>query len=489
MKMIVQALLFLLPTALLAQVTLVASVSKNPVEMGESFELKFTAINSTASITPPNLDGFKILSGPNKASSTTFKDGKSKSESSVSYTLLGKQEGRASIGAARLVEGGETHLSNEINVLIVEGGGEAEELIEIVEIQADEVEDDKIVFNDGESMPGRKLFVKDCVAELESSHDEGDPVLNNKNVCNCMLDAIAKQYTMSEFVKLSAKKGNGLLSAMNDKKSPLYNEAIKCVLKNMESAEEEEEDVKPSSNKSKGSGSSIFNNDNPEVKSAFIKSCEEAARKTKEFKSVNIDLNVYCTCTWDKIIELELSLSDLEELSDPNSVVFNNVVTPCLNRAMGGDDAVAKPSSEIADDEKGTDIVGGNETERIELFRQMGVYKVKVTAGGVEKFFILDSGAGDMFITGDYERDLLMEGLIKKKDYKSSRTYMMANGKQVECRRVVLNGIQVGGYTVNNITAAISEEKNAMLLLGKSFLDKFSNWSIDNSAGELVLTK
>lgn len=488
MKLIIQALILLLPAAMCAQVSLVASASKNPVGINEQFELKYTAVNTGVQITPPVLEGFKIINGPNKSSSTVYKDGKTKSESSLTYTLSIGKEGRINIGAASLIDGGETHYSNEINILVREND-EASSLIKEIKAVADEDDDDEIIFKDGESMPGRKVFVKECTDELEADHDKGDPVLNNKKVCNCMMDAIGRQYTYSEFIKLSNKKGKGgLVASMSDKKSPLFSEAVKCVIQNMESSGGDDTEDEAVESKSSSKGTSVFDTDNKEIQTAFISSCEEAAKKSKEFKSVSIDFNMYCTCTWDKIREYGLSLSDLEQLSDPNSMVFNNVITPCLSRAMGVEE---KPGSKApaTPEVKGADIVGGGETERVALVRQMSVYKLKVKAGDVEKYFILDSGAGDVFISSDYERELLLEGLIRKQDYKSSRTYTMANGKQIECRRVVLNNIQVGGYTVNNITAAISDEKNAMMLLGKSFLDKFSNWSIDNNTGELVLTK
>jgi hypothetical protein len=36
---------------------------------------------------------------------------------------------------------------------------------------------------------------------------------------------------------------------------------------------------------------------------------------------------------------------------------------------------------------------------------------------------------------------------------------------------------------------AITEKSNGMLLLGKSLLDKFSDWKIDNQKEQLILTR
>jgi predicted aspartyl protease len=94
-----------------------------------------------------------------------------------------------------------------------------------------------------------------------------------------------------------------------------------------------------------------------------------------------------------------------------------------------------------------------------------------------------------VFITSDFERDLLLEGLIKKSDYLSARLYRMADGSQVECRRLKLNNIKIGGFAINNVIVAITEKSNGMLLLGKSLLDKFSDWKIDNQKEQLILTR
>jgi hypothetical protein len=347
----------------------------------------------------------------------------------------------------------------------------------------EEPESDIIYFKDGKNAPGRKDFISDCMAEMDKDHTGDDINLNTKGVCGCMIDAIGRNYTYAEYKKIDAGGGKKLTKEIKDKKSPMYKEAINCVVANMGSPEGDSDGV-PAAAPSSGNPS-IFTDD---VKDIFVKSCADAAKKSAEFKSSHVDANVYCNCTWEKIKEYGLSLADLTDLSDPNSLLFNKIVTPCVSKAMGIPEKTTG-STDTDTVERGKDIIGDSETERVDLLHTMGVYKLKVKVGSVEKYFVLDSGAGDVFISSDYERELLLEGLIKKADYKSSKMYILADGKQVDCRRVVLNGIQVGGYTVNNITAAITDQKNALLLLGKSFLDKFTNWSIDNSKEQLVLVK
>jgi predicted aspartyl protease len=135
------------------------------------------------------------------------------------------------------------------------------------------------------------------------------------------------------------------------------------------------------------------------------------------------------------------------------------------------------------------DIIGTNNSETIPLTKLLNVYKLKVSFGSIEKYFTLDSGANDVFINGDLERELLLDGLIKKSDYLSTHPYRMADGTMVDCRRIKLNNITIGGYTINNVIVAISDKSAGMLLLGKSLLDKFSDWKIDNKKEELILSR
>ena len=188
--------------------------------------------------------------------------------------------------------------------------------------------------------------------------------------------------------------------------------------------------------------------DNSALKKLFLESCKSEAKKTKEFKQSGIDADVYCQCTWDKIKEKGLPLDRLTELRDPNSPLFNEIITPCVSLSMGGKGTVDKEEAAI---KNANDIVGGGATERISLTRLMGIYKIRVKVGGIEKYFTLDSGANDVFINDDMERDLLMEGMIKKSDYLPTRKYKMADGSYVDCRRLKLSGIQIGNYIVNNV--------------------------------------
>lgn len=111
----------LFASSLLAQVTIVASVDKNPVGVGEKIQLKYTVINHKAnSLNTPLLVGFEIVNGPSSAETTTAQNGVITTSGSVSYTLKAIQAGTFKIGKATLVDSGKTYASEEITVVVTE---------------------------------------------------------------------------------------------------------------------------------------------------------------------------------------------------------------------------------------------------------------------------------------------------------------------------------------------------------------------------------
>lgn len=134
------------------------------------------------------------------------------------------------------------------------------------------------------------------------------------------------------------------------------------------------------------------------------------------------------------------------------------------------------------------DIKGSSNNSNVKLEISNGVYHVYVTIGGVKKKFVLDSGASDVSLSEEVERELINSGIIKKEYYIESALYKIADGSIVQYRRLILPEIKIGGFTVNNVKAAVGIGSTP-LLLGKSFLDKFKKWSIDNTSQTLNLEK
>ncbi|WP_203296732.1 retropepsin-like aspartic protease [Luteirhabdus pelagi] len=126
--------------------------------------------------------------------------------------------------------------------------------------------------------------------------------------------------------------------------------------------------------------------------------------------------------------------------------------------------------------------------DKIALETYGGVYKVWIKIGGLDKHFILDSGASEISLSTNIERELINSGIIKKKDYIEPALFKLADGSIVKCRRLIIPELTIGDYIVKNVRASIGVS-DSPLLLGRSFLDNFRKWSIDNTTRELILEK
>lgn len=137
---------------------------------------------------------------------------------------------------------------------------------------------------------------------------------------------------------------------------------------------------------------------------------------------------------------------------------------------------------------KAIDIKGNSKSSVIKLEKGNGVYYILVTVGSIKKKFVLDTGASDVLLSESAERDLINLGVINKGNYITPALYKIADGSIVQCRRLVLPELKIGNFTITNVTASVGVG-TVPLLLGKSFLDKFKKWTIDNLSETLNLEK
>lgn len=117
-----------------------------------------------------------------------------------------------------------------------------------------------------------------------------------------------------------------------------------------------------------------------------------------------------------------------------------------------------------------------------------GMSFVKLTIGSNIQVWMLDSGASDLLINKETEDLLKKEEILNTSNYLGITEYEMANGTIDSCRKYRVNGIKIGHYNVDNVIIAVSD-KGRQLLVGKSLLNKFSSWIIDNKNRVLLLTK
>ena len=103
---------------LFAQGKFTATVSKANVGVGEQFELDFSVNANGDRFTPPDLSVFQLLSGPNMSTSETMVNGVTTFDNTYSYILVATKEGTFNVGAAAIVVGGHTLLSNSLKIKV-----------------------------------------------------------------------------------------------------------------------------------------------------------------------------------------------------------------------------------------------------------------------------------------------------------------------------------------------------------------------------------
>lgn len=134
-----------------------------------------------------------------------------------------------------------------------------------------------------------------------------------------------------------------------------------------------------------------------------------------------------------------------------------------------------------------TNVNSNEKVITVPVKKQGNTYLVEIRLGGKSLLYTIDSGASEMVITTTVLKDLMDQGIIRNTDFLPEKTFILADGSEKVYKRVMLPVISIGTNRVTNVVSIITENGNP-LLLGKSFLDKFGSWKINNSNLTLELT-
>lgn len=136
-----------------------------------------------------------------------------------------------------------------------------------------------------------------------------------------------------------------------------------------------------------------------------------------------------------------------------------------------------------------SELMDFTQSKRVTLIKEGGVFMAKVNINGIiQLHFIIDSGASEVNIPNDVVSTLIRAQAIKPEDFLPGRTYVLADGSMVKSKRFVVRSLTIGSTTVNNVEACIGDRESP-LLLGQTFFEKFSSWSIDNNSNSLTLVR
>jgi predicted aspartyl protease len=124
----------------------------------------------------------------------------------------------------------------------------------------------------------------------------------------------------------------------------------------------------------------------------------------------------------------------------------------------------------------------------VRLTQKGDVYYLPVQINEKEYSYILDSGAAETTITESMEKSLLANGFLRDIDYLPSAKFTLADGSTKTYRRILLHTIKVGHVALKNVACVITDDSSPSLA-GKSILDKFYDWRIDNKEKVFLFKK
>ena len=115
-------IVFLMSVCVGQNPVLVASVDASEVVEGGYVELSFTLTNvEGGNFEAPSINGFNLISGPNRSSQIFISNGNRTQKMSWSFTLLATKLGRHKIGSASIQVGKKRVFSKPIEIKVVKG--------------------------------------------------------------------------------------------------------------------------------------------------------------------------------------------------------------------------------------------------------------------------------------------------------------------------------------------------------------------------------
>ncbi|MBL7864482.1 MAG: retroviral-like aspartic protease family protein [Cyclobacteriaceae bacterium] len=125
-------------------------------------------------------------------------------------------------------------------------------------------------------------------------------------------------------------------------------------------------------------------------------------------------------------------------------------------------------------------------SQPIEMKKVQGVWQVPCKINGIPLSFIIDTGAAVVMISKTEATFMLKNGYLEESDILWKESYRIANGEIVDGTRINLKFIEIGGFTIQNVEALVSNSANAPLLFGLTALERFGTVQLDYSQGTLT---
>jgi hypothetical protein len=226
-------------------------------------------------------------------------------------------------------------------------------------------------------------------------------------------------------------------------------------------------------------GEVIYHQEKNSVKTKseeYYKICLNMASERFEGKyDTIIDWRNFCSCTMNSILpRRDISYEEkINQLRNFNSRLFNESVVYCLDNSIN-----FKPSEQR--------VFGLNNTDSIKLIRHGDLLKLNVKIGGLENYYVLDSGAEISIMSKETYLEYSKQNPSVVVYKLSDINLQMANGNLVVAERYLFDKITIGGFLIPNVIFAVSKEL-AFPIIGQNVLGRFKSFEVLNR-DNLILT-
>ncbi len=139
--------------------------------------------------------------------------------------------------------------------------------------------------------------------------------------------------------------------------------------------------------------------------SEFVENCIKHI-KTNTEKSLNPDkVKNFCLCQLQLVRTKKISDSEMVTLSNPNSLLFFEMMYTCGNPFMEKNETGKNWDSTMVRDIK------GELTDTVKVLSLNGMTYLKIKVGSTVQFWLFDTGASDLLINNDMEEILKNENI------------------------------------------------------------------------------
>ncbi|MFT3948344.1 MAG: retropepsin-like aspartic protease [Agriterribacter sp.] len=278
-------------------------------------------------------------------------------------------------------------------------------------------------------------------------------------VCDCYLDKIDKYFTNKQYKENIKNRIIDFPSLLN--KDEIIKKQIDDCFKN--------------SGKSILMSIESFQEENI---TECIASIQKGTNKTLNIQKVRD----FCSCQFELIKAKKLSDIEYQAIYNPNSLLYYEVMYKCGSPFGDGDATTSQWTANAIND------IEGPASDSIRILNFNGMTYARLKIGNDVLFWLFDTGANDLLITREMEEQLKKENILTQKNYLGTGEYEMANSSIDTCRKYIIQNVGIGKFQVNNVTIAVSD-KAKKIILGRSLLNKFRQWVLDNKNSVLILTK